>query len=72
MRRCNKLEEEIVGPLRKILIEDLELDGEIKIFGSFLSGFAGKNSDLDVTYLPGCGDKTHYSYEYWRQLLNMM
>ena len=67
------MESEIVGPLRKILFEDLKLEGEIKIFGSFLSGFAGKTSDLDVTYLPPANSKTgnsHYGYEYWRQVLN--
>ncbi len=44
------VQERIIAPLQEIANE-IGLKGEMKLFGSFMSGFAGKKSDLDVTFI---------------------
>ena len=48
------VEQKILRPLEKILKNDITAaqKGTMRLFGSFESGFAGKKSDLDISYLP--------------------
>lgn len=40
----------MLKPLQDIC-DELKLAGKMQLFGSYSSGFAGKRSDLDITFL---------------------
>ncbi|CAD7937965.1 unnamed protein product [Amoebophrya sp. A25] len=58
--KIEDVQEKVIKPLQKIA-DEIGLKGEMKCFGSFMSGFASKRSDLDVTFIQK--DSTVYIHD---------